>query len=75
MVQRLFNLMRFRNTHPAFNGKFAIVPHEEPHLLELSWNGDGHKAVLKADLAAHAFTVLYGNAAGTPDDYTVLEGV
>jgi sucrose phosphorylase len=75
VVQRLFNLMRFRNTHPAFNGMFAIVPHEEPHLLEMSWTGDGHKAVLKADLTAHTFTVLYGNAAGTPDDYSVLEGV
>lgn len=75
VVQRLFNLMRFRNSHPAFNGKFATVLHEEPHLLELSWTGDGHKAVLKADLAAHTFTVLFGNAAGTPDEYAVLEGV
>lgn len=42
-------LMRFRNTHPAFNGKFEILPTSDKH-LHLKWTNQEAVAILKVDL-------------------------
>lgn len=49
VVRRLMKLIRFRNEHPAFNGRFsAALP--ESHRPELKWENGEHSCTLYADL-------------------------
>ncbi len=49
VVQRLLNLMRFRNTHPAFAGSFAVEESPEDRLV-MTWSSGGHRATARIDL-------------------------
>jgi len=49
-------LIRMRNTSPAFNGEMTIIE-TEPHLLHISWQHPEVTLTLKADLSDHNFTV------------------
>ncbi len=61
VVQRLCQLIRLRNTHPAFDGEFAIDG-SEPHVLRLRWTRGAHKATLHVDLkAGHARVTCAGD--------------
>jgi sucrose phosphorylase len=56
VVQRLFELMRFRNTHPAFGGTMAV--HDSPeHELIITWILGDERATLRADLKAKTFEI------------------
>ena len=50
VVRELLELMRFRNTHPAFNGTFSIHS-PAPHKLTMTWRRNGDLAQLEVDLA------------------------
>ena len=58
VVQQLFQLMRFRNSYPAFDGQFSAEPIGD-HGLRLTWKNDVHKAVLESDLKTHHFKISY----------------
>lgn len=58
VVKRLFGLMRFRNSYPAFSGDFSVEPVGETGLC-LTWTEGSHEAVLECDLKTHAFTISY----------------
>ena len=49
VVQALGRLIRFRNTHPAFEGSLTCSGYAAS--IEMSWAGDGDEAVLRADLS------------------------
>jgi len=53
-------LIRLRNTSPAFRGEMKIIE-SEPHQLHISWQHPEASATLKADLKNHGFTVYHGN--------------
>jgi sucrose phosphorylase len=56
VVRDQIDLIRLRNTSPAFSGELHI--HEtEPHLLHMTWRHPEASASLKADLRRHGFTV------------------
>lgn len=59
VVKRLFNLMRFRNSYPAFDGNVEIHAGDDDHLLEISWRKNEFVAVLKANLKEHTFIIEY----------------
>jgi sucrose phosphorylase len=59
------DLIRLRNTSPAFAGEMKIFE-TKPHLLHISWQHPQATATLKANLRKHSFTVYQGN--GTDDD-------
>jgi len=48
MVQSLVELIRFRNTHKAFNGSFALAAKDENHLT-LTWTHENEFATLEVD--------------------------
>jgi sucrose phosphorylase len=49
VVQRLCDLIRLRNAHPAFGGRFEVL--EAPsHELALRWSQGPHEATLRVDL-------------------------
>ncbi|MBN1833779.1 MAG: sucrose phosphorylase [Deltaproteobacteria bacterium] len=50
MVQRFIELIRLRNTHPAFNGEFHVEAPKED-LIEMRWKQDEHWIKLSVDLS------------------------
>lgn len=56
-------LIRMRNTSPAFKGEMEITE-TEPHLLHISWRHPEVTLTLKADLSDHSFTVSQNDSDG-----------
>ena len=50
VVRRLLELIRLRNTHPAFGGRFRAAG--EGSAVELTWEAGEHRVSLEADVAA-----------------------
>jgi sucrose phosphorylase len=48
-VRALFELIRFRNTHPAFAGAFRLLPCGD-HEIAMEWRNNAHWARLNVDL-------------------------
>ena len=48
-VRALFELIRFRNTHPAFAGEFRLLPCKD-HEVAIEWRNNEHWARLNVDL-------------------------
>ena len=57
VVQQLCSLIRFRNTHPAFDGEFRIS--SGVGQLSLTWTAGEERATLAADLTMAAATVQW----------------
>ncbi len=56
VVRALVDLMRFRNSHPAFAGDLTVCDTPDD-CLELRRAHAGHTAVLRANVRTHAFTI------------------
>ncbi|ERI92265.1 putative sucrose phosphorylase [Clostridiales bacterium oral taxon 876 str. F0540] len=58
VVQEQLELLRFRNTCPAFgfDAKLTILP-SEAHILKLQWENNGCKAILEADLKNYSYKI------------------
>jgi len=63
VVQALFGLIRFRNTHPAFAGEFCLLPSAD-HQIHIEWRNGDHWARLEADLQATVATVFHSDTSG-----------
>nr|NLI50104.1 glycosidase [Propionibacterium sp.] len=65
IVQRQLDLLRFRNTCPAFGFDAACTVADTPaHRIAITWTRNGHTATLDADLAAQSFAVRATDAEG-----------
>jgi sucrose phosphorylase len=62
VVRDQLELIRLRNTSPAFAGEMKIFK-TEPHLLHIAWQHPQATLTLKADLRDHRFTVYQGEGA------------
>lgn len=67
VVQRLVELIRLRNTHPAFNGQFSSAA-SAPDRLELTWMSGAHSARLAVDLSAKTGSIRF-SADGVEQDF------
>jgi sucrose phosphorylase len=56
VVESLFDLIRFRNTHVAFSGEFRLLPCAE-HELHIEWRKGGEWAHLELDLDAMSASI------------------
>lgn len=63
VVQRLIELIRLRNTHPAFSGDFSVMPAEENE-LHLCWQLGVHSVVLHVDLLSRRARIDVSGGAG-----------
>jgi sucrose phosphorylase len=63
VVEALFGLIRFRNTHPAFAGEFRLLPSAD-HEIHVMWRNGDQWARLEADLKASAATVFHSATGG-----------
>lgn len=58
VVQRLFDLIRFRNQHPAFNGSFSM-PQSNNTSITMVWENGKDWAMLNADFEKGKFTITH----------------
>jgi sucrose phosphorylase len=58
VVQDQLELMRLRNTSPAFDGELIVTDAEE-HRLHLTWKNLGSTATLIADLRDYSFSITH----------------
>jgi sucrose phosphorylase len=70
VVRSLFDLIRFRNSHPAFGGDMFEVAGGGSH-LQLTRTSEGHRATLEIDLGTGTASVTWTTA----DDATVTADV
>jgi len=63
VVRSLVDLIRFRNTHPAFAGKLEVESSANSQLT-LRWRRDQDWAQLEVDLAKHVAFVKYSSPKG-----------
>ncbi len=65
MLQKLYNLMRFRNNYPGFDGEIKIDEQAENGVLNITWSKDKHATTLNADLREKTFKISYLDEDGT----------
>jgi sucrose phosphorylase len=58
VVQSLFELIRFRNRHPAFNGTFSL-PETGDAGIALRWDYEGEWAILEVDFASGTYSISH----------------
>jgi sucrose phosphorylase len=63
VVRSLMELVRFRNTHPAFSGDFQLSGKSGSSLI-MEWRKDSDWARLEADFAARRAIISYSGPAG-----------
>jgi sucrose 6(F)-phosphate phosphorylase len=63
VVQRLLDLIRFRNEYDAFDGDFNVVDTGED-LLILTWSKGPEECLLKVDLSSYQVVVTYRSRDG-----------
>jgi sucrose phosphorylase len=56
VVQSLFELIRFRNHHPAFNGAFSM-PETHDSGIKLRWDNGVDWALLEVDFASGSYSI------------------
>jgi sucrose phosphorylase len=56
VVRSLFELIRFRNRHPAFNGSFSM-PGTSDSIIILRWDNGEDWAELKADFSSGSYSI------------------
>jgi hypothetical protein len=61
VIQKLMQLIRFRNTHPAFNGIFAVEPGGDRE-LNLSWKNTNAWVKLSVSLDPLSAVISYTQA-------------
>jgi len=62
VVQRLLQLIRLRNEHPAFQGRFELLE-SEPEVLAMRWQLDEHEALLRIDFRDLGHTLSFSGGA------------
>lgn len=56
VVQSLFELIRFRNQHPAFHGSFSM-PETPDSSISLRWDNGADWAMLEVDFVSRSFSI------------------
>jgi len=72
VVQSLFELIRFRNTHPAFAGDFHLIPCND-RSIQIEWRHAAEWTRLNIDLEPMSASIAYSSA-GAPQGFTIATG-
>ena len=59
MLQRMIDIMRFRNSYPAFDGSMEINESAENGILQVTWRKEKYATTLCADFRTKAFEITY----------------
>ena len=72
VVRSLFDLIRFRNSHPAFGGEFQLLPCDDTS-IQIEWRRDAEWARLSVDLESMSASVAH-SAAGAHREFAIATG-
>ncbi len=72
VVRSLFDLIRFRNTHPAFGGDFHLLPSDDQS-IQIEWRRDAEWARLNVDLETMSASITH-SAAGGAHEFAIATG-
>ncbi len=61
MLQDMYTIMRFRNTHPAFNGDVKIGEDKGDGALTVTWSNGPDFTRLEADFKDKSFSILHSD--------------
>jgi sucrose 6(F)-phosphate phosphorylase len=70
VVQRLLELIRFRNEHPAFNGEFKVSETSDKK-VRLVWEKGNKKCMLSVNFETNESLISYTDTAGKLTHYEV----
>jgi sucrose phosphorylase len=77
VVRSLFDLIRFRNTHPAFGGDFHLLPCDDQS-IRIEWRRNAEWARLSVDLetmsAAVAHSTIAHSGASSHQEFAIATG-
>ncbi len=59
MLQRMYDIMRFRNEYPAFNGDIIVGEDKKDSKLTITWKKDEYQTTLIADFHSKEYTISY----------------
>jgi len=59
MLQRMYDIMRFRNEYPAFNGDITLGEDNKDGKLTITWQKAEYFTTLNADFNSKEFTISY----------------
>ncbi len=72
VVRKLFELMRFRNEYPAFEGEVFLETWEDKSKLTVTWKKDNWMAALHTDFSDRSFEITYRDQKTGTMRYLVL---
>ena len=72
VVRSLFDLIRFRNTHPAFGGDFHLLPCDDQS-IRIEWRRNAEWARLSVDLETMSASIAH-SAAGAHQEFVIATG-
>lgn len=58
IVKKLFRLMKLRNSHPAFDGEFTLLPSDNKS-LRIQWKNGIEYAVLSVNFETYKMKIIY----------------
>ncbi|WP_090924434.1 sucrose phosphorylase [Paenibacillus polysaccharolyticus] len=70
VVQRLMELIRFRNSHQAFQGEFSVLDSPDNQLC-LNWKLEGQQCSLTVDLQTYQSMIHYTDPSGHLEAYRI----
>ena len=59
VCQRLYELMRFRNTYDAFNGDIQVGQDDEDGMLTITWTKEDLRTTLRANFKTLTYSITY----------------
>lgn len=59
MLQRMYEIMRFRNEYPAFNGDITVGKDNKDGKLTVTWKKEEYVTTLTADFDSKEYSILY----------------
>ena len=71
VVRNLLDLIRLRNTHPAFAGQAHVETPSDQDLI-ITWRNDAHWAKLEANFWEPRAVITYSTASATDKNRSVL---
>lgn len=74
MLQQLYAIMRFRNSHPAFGGDVEIGESTDNGRIVITWRQGEAWTTLEADLETKAYTIVASDSAGAAETLFHYEG-
>lgn len=59
LCKKLYEIMRFRNSYPAFDGDITVGDDKNDGTLSITWQKEAYRTTLQADFRTKKYTISY----------------